>query len=149
MILFDLVCARRHRFEAWFRDGATFDEQAGRGEVGCPVCGDSSVRKAPTAPRLVSGRGEPAVSARGEAPAAGSGDEERAAGLKELRRHIESHFDYVGERFSEEARRIHYGEAERRGIRGEATPEERESLHDEGIEVVALPVPRALKEPLQ
>ena len=141
MILFDLVCARRHRFEAWFRDGATFDEQAGRGEVGCPVCGDSSVRKAPTAPRLVSGRGEPAVSAKGEAPAAGSGDEERAAGLKELRRHIESHFDYVGERFSEEARRIHYGEAAKRSIYGEASLADVRELDDEGIPVLPVPWP--------
>jgi hypothetical protein len=132
MILFKLRCAAEHEFEAWFRDGATYERQATRGQISCPDCGSSEIEKAPMAPRL----------------ARSSGAEEKKAPLspaqlrrmlQELRRHIETHCDYVGDRFAEEARRIHRGEATPRGIYGEASQEDSEALAEEGIEVARIP----------
>lgn len=141
--MLNLRCANGHGFEGWFGSDDEFMAQNGAGLVECPLCADKVVTRMPTAPRLN-------LSAAPEKPPAA---EPAAADVQALWLHAVRHMlattEDVGERFAEEARRIHYGEAERRGIRGEATPEERESLHDEGIEVVALPVPRALKEPLQ
>src|SRR5476649_1842787 len=105
MILFALRCAADHEFEGWFRDGATFDRQSAAGKIACPHCGDKSVTKAPMAPRVARSRDADAPS-----PA------QIRTALQELRRHIEANCDYVGERFAEEARRIHYGESDPRGI---------------------------------
>lgn len=124
MILFTLRCAHGHEFEGWFRDGDGFEAQHKAGEIGCPHCGDTSVEKAVMAPRL--GRSQEAK------PLAISPAQLRAA-LSELRRQIESNCDYVGTRFAEEARRIHYGETDPRGIYGEASDEESRKLADEGI----------------
>jgi hypothetical protein len=132
MILFTLRCAEAHEFEAWFRDGATYERQAARGLIACPVCGDSAIEKAPMAPRL--GRSAGAT----ETPAPPSPEQLRHM-LQQLRRQVESNCDYVGERFAEEARRIHHGESEARGIYGEATEEESSALADEGIEVARIP----------
>ncbi len=133
MILFDLKCANAHTFEAWFRDGATFEKQSAAGEVMCPICGDSKVEKAPMAPRV--------STARQRKPEA-----ERAKrigkALQELRAHIESTCEYVGDRFAEEARRIHYGEADPRGIYGRADDREAVELREEGIEFLRIPWPR-------
>jgi hypothetical protein len=128
MIVFELCCGRAHRFEAWFRDGAAFERQAASGEIACPHCGDTAVAKAPMAPRLNSARGE-ALEVR---------DAARAM-LTELRRAIESNCENVGDRFPEEARRIHYGETEGRPIYGEATSEQARDLEDEGIAVTRIP----------
>ena len=138
MILFTLRCAQSHEFEAWFRDGDGFEAQQKAGEIACPECGDSSVEKAVMAPRLTRSRQVPALS-----PA------QFRAALIEMRRQVETNCDYVGNRFAEEARRIHYNEAPARNIRGITTPEDAHALLEEGIDVMPLPVPEALKEPLQ
>jgi hypothetical protein len=126
MIVFELKCGAGHRFEAWFRDGAAYDAQAREGTVSCPVCGDTSVSKAPMAPRIGKG-GLAAEDRRREIHA------EAQKQLTELRSAIEKNFDYVGNRFAEEARRIHYGEVDPRGIYGETTPEEAKELEEEGV----------------
>ena len=115
MILFTLRCANDHEFEGWFRDSDGFDAQRAAGEIACPHCGDSSVEKGVMAPRLA--RSREAV------PPAVAVARMRKA-LTEMRRQIENHCDYVGPRFAEEARRIHYGETDPRGIYGEATDNE-------------------------
>jgi len=131
MIVFELCCAKAHRFEAWFKDGAAFELQAEAGEIACPECGDSQIVKAPMAPRLNSARGD-ALEVKGAARA-------MRGLLGELRRAVEANCDYVGERFSEEARKIHYGETEPRAIYGEATPEQAGDLADEGIAITSIP----------
>lgn len=147
MKVLNLRCANGHGFEGWFASDDDYMDQNGRGLVECPLCADRVISRMPTAPRLnLSGAREPAAPA---APAAEAKPADlQAAWLKAVRHVIENTED-VGERFPEEARRIHYGETEHRAIRGQATPEERAALHDEGIEVVAIPVPGALKGPLQ
>lgn len=135
MIQFKLKCAHNHEFEAWFRDGATYDAQSKAGEIECPLCGDQSVTKAPMAPRAIRSAGE-----RGAA-------EERAKevaqqilqAVDKLRDHVEKSSDYVGDAFAEEARRIHYGETDERNIYGEATSEETKELDDEGVEYSRIP----------
>lgn len=131
MILFDLKCGQDHVFEAWFKDSATYEAQAAADEVACPVCGDTSVDKAPMAPRISTG-----------------GDADRPPGEKmvqfvkamgELRRHVEENCDYVGGKFAEEARKIHYGEADPHNIYGEASNQEAQEMADEGIEVQKIP----------
>ena len=128
MILFDLRCAAGHDFEAWFRDGATYDQQATAGEVSCAICGSTEVSKALMAPAVAS---RPRI------------DEQRAARIlgkwREMQRHIETNFDHVGRQFPEEARKMHYGEVEKRSIYGEATRAEAKELVEEGIEVSQIP----------
>lgn len=139
MILFDLKCGEGHVFEAWFRNGATYEVQSAAGEIVCPVCGSTGVDKAPMAPCLARGEahggGDAAHLADG---AQGPGDRIRER-LREMRHQVEDHCDYVGDRFPEEARKIHYGEAEERGIYGEATDSEIRALADEGVEVLRIP----------
>jgi len=127
MILFTLRCAHGHEFEGWFRDGGMFEAQQQAGEIACPECGDASVEKAVMAPRLA--RTKEAVPSAAQFRAA----------LLEMRRQIESHCDYVGNRFAEEARRIHYGEIGAHGIYGEANEEESRELADEGIKFGRIP----------
>ncbi|MDH3593661.1 MAG: DUF1178 family protein [Rhodospirillales bacterium] len=133
MIVYDLKCRDGHQFEAWFRDSGAYDAQVEAGEVRCPVCGCTNVQKALMAPNL----------SRGEASAPAAQEDQGAAearrALLELRRQVESNCDYVGARFPEEARRIHYGESDRRGIYGETTSEEAEALKEEGVEVQRIP----------
>lgn len=132
MIVFDLKCRNDHQFQGWFKNGDAFDAQSAAGEVSCPLCGDTKVEKAPMAPRLVKSRGD-AVERRAQVMA----EVKRALG--ELRSQVEEKCDYVGDKFPEEARKIHYGETEARGIYGEATKEEADALEDEGIEVASIP----------
>ena len=129
MILFTLRCAHGHEFEGWFRDGDGFEAQQKAGEIACPECGQTAVEKALMAPRLARSR---------EASPPVTPAQFRAA-LLEMRRQVESHFDYVGERFAEEARRIHYGEIDPHGIYGEASEEESRELTDEGISFGRIP----------
>ena len=137
MILYDLVCTQDHRFEAWFRDGATFDRQQADGDIQCPICGDMDCRKAPMAPRIArAGRATRAAEARFQEL-----EQKVSAAMEELRQHVESTCDYVGDGFAEEARKMHYGETEARGIYGETSETEREALKEEGIEVQHLPWP--------
>jgi hypothetical protein len=158
MILYQLRCRKAHDFEAWFLDSATFDRQVARGDVTCPYCGTARVAKAPMAPRVASGRGdggqalEPAdrgAGLRGETPAEARASEVAARILKAvegIREHVEENCDYVGDEFAKEARRIHKGEAEERGIYGEATATEADELDDEGIKVYRLPFLRPRKK---
>ena len=129
MILFTLRCAAGHEFEAWFRDGDGFTAQQKAGEISCPDCGDSQVEKALMAPNI--GRSHKNVPALSPA--------QMRSALVQLRRQVETNCDYVGERFAEEARKIHYGEIDPHGIYGEATAEESSALADEGISVGRIP----------
>lgn len=159
MIHYDLQCAAGHAFDGWFKDSASFDTQAAAGFVTCPSCNSASVSRALMAPALGRGTGKfpkaaPAdakpEASPGEAvqPASGSAmklvadqglpDTVRAL-LQRLRAEVERSCDYVGDDFAEEARRIHYGEAETRGIYGQATSAEAEALAEEGIDVGVLP----------
>jgi hypothetical protein len=155
MKVLNLRCASGHGFEGWFASEDDFLDQNGRGLVECPVCADRTVVRLPSAPRLnLSGATEPAPDAKSTGPAAppptaGDARPELQAAWLHAVRHLMANTEDVGERFAEEARRIHYGETPQRGIRGQTTDEERRSLSDEGIEVVSIPLPRALKEPLQ
>jgi hypothetical protein len=142
MKVLNLRCAHEHRFEGWFASDDDFETQVARGLVGCPACGDSDIVKLPSAPRLnVSGLKEDGVPSDRLAAV-------QAAALQAVQQ-LMSRTEDVGERFPEEARRIHYGEVEARGIRGRASAEDAQALRDEGIEVVSLPVPAALKGPVQ
>jgi hypothetical protein len=142
MKVLNLRCAHEHRFEGWFASDDDFESQVSRGLVGCPACGDSDIVKLPSAPRLnVSG-----VKEEGGPPDRLAAVQ--AAALQAVQQ-LMSRTEDVGERFPEEARRIHYGETEARGIRGRASAEDAQALRDEGIEVVSLPVPAALKGPVQ
>ena len=145
MKVIDLRCQSGHRFEGWFASDDEFLDQNGRQMIACPLCADTLIVRLPSAPRLnLSGAREVAISA----PAAALPVDPQAQWLRAVR-HVLANTEDVGTRFATEARRIHYGEAEERGIRGQATPAERESLREEGIEVVPLQLPEALKEPLQ
>jgi len=158
MIRYALACSKGHTFESWFQNSAAYDKQAKRGLVECPHCGDSKVEKALMAPTLAGTkkRGRPSMPASMPAPApeaapaapettapvAMVSPEEREfrAKLKELRDHLTKNADNVGRKFPEEARKMHYGEAEHRSIYGEASPEEAKDLSEEGIEFHPLPV---------
>lgn len=151
MKVLDLRCANGHGFEGWFASDDEFLAQNGRGLIQCPLCDDRVITRLPSAPRLnLSGAREasPASPAQPQAAAMPRPADLQAAWLQAVR-HVIANTDDVGERFAEEARRIHYGEVPQRGIRGQATPEQREALRDEGIETLSLPVPQALKGPVQ
>jgi hypothetical protein len=145
MKVLNLQCSHSHSFEGWFASEDDFQDQLARGLVECPICGDTVVSKMLTAPRLNLGAAQPAP--RQEVMTAR--DASLQAEWLKVVRHVMANTEDVGERFAEEARRIHYGETEERGIRGQASREETEALVDEGIAVLPLPIPKALKEPLQ
>jgi len=134
MISFNLRCSSDHVFEAWFPDGKAFDRQAKQGKVACPVCGDSTVEKAPMAPNIA--RGTSRGAGRQQAMA-----KEMAGALRKLRHVVEANCDYVGDRFAEEARKIHYDETKPRNIYGETTSEEATELKEEGVEFARIPWP--------
>ena len=142
MKVLNLRCANGHGFEGWFASDDDYMDQNGRGLVECPLCTDRVISRMPTAPRLN-------LSGQRDEPAAEPMQADLQVAWMQAVKHMMANTEDVGERFPEEARRIHYGESEQRGIRGEATPEERQALHEEGIEVVPIPVPRALKGPVQ
>ena len=147
MKVLNLRCAHDHRFEGWFSSVEDFHSQGERGLVACPLCDDKTIARLPSAPRLnISTLRGDAAAPPGEAEVARA----RAQGrwLRAVRDMIDRTED-VGDRFPEEARRIHYGESAERGIRGRATPADAEALRDEGIEVVAVPVPAPLKGTIQ
>ncbi|MBL8319404.1 MAG: DUF1178 family protein [Burkholderiaceae bacterium] len=154
MKVFDLRCSKGHGFEGWFASENAFVDQQTRGLVECPLCGDHAVTRMPSAPRLnLSAAEQPAkTSATTENAGAASTSvampDLQAAWLQAVRQVIAQTED-VGEKFTEEARRIHYGESPNRGIRGAATAQQRAELLDEGIEVVAFPLPRGIDGPLQ
>jgi hypothetical protein len=154
MIRYELVCESRHTFESWFQNSRAFDAQSARGLVSCPLCGSQKVEKAIMAPRLArtDKREEPAAAPTPVATTESKADEKTPVAimspqerefrqkLKELRDHVTSNADYVGQKFPEEARKMHYGEVEHRSIYGEASPQEAKELSEEGIEFHPLPV---------
>ncbi|MBO4225510.1 DUF1178 family protein [Bradyrhizobium neotropicale] len=150
MIRYNLRCERGHAFESWFQSSSAYDSQVRRKLVACPTCGSSKVEKAIMAPQIVGKKGrETAAPAPAEQPAAAPAEStplmmaqerELRAKLKELRDHIVKNADNVGDRFPNEARKMHYGDIEHRPIYGEASPEEARSLIEEGVEVSPLPV---------
>jgi hypothetical protein len=147
MKVLNLRCANGHGFEGWFASDDEFMSQNGRGLIECPLCADRIISRMPSAPRLnLSGQRE--VAGPTSAPAPETAVPLQAQWVEAVRRMLGS-TDDVGERFPEEARRIHYGEIEARGIRGQASPDERRALLEEGIEIMSLPVPAALKGPVQ
>lgn len=135
MIVYSLQCTAGHQFDGWFRDSAAFDAQTAGHEVSCPVCGSVEVSKALMAPAVRSSKKREAVQATDMAEAQAA----VMQALKAVRREVEANCDYVGSQFAEEARRIHYGEADKRGIYGEASADEAAELVDEGIEVGQVP----------
>lgn len=143
MIRYRLKCERRHEFDAWFASSSTFDRQTKRKLISCPRCGSEKIEKALMAPRIAkSGKRK-----RTEKPATAPSDSHRVAAhgelaqaMRKLRAEIETKSEYVGPRFSEEARKIHYEETPARGIHGEATREEAQALREEGIEFFPLPI---------
>jgi len=153
MIVYQLRCGNDHEFEAWFLDSATYATQADAGDVVCPFCGDTHVQKAIMAPNISTKRAQPSADEAGHTETAHdeSGPaEERARevaekileAVGEIRRQVEENCENVGDDFAEEARRIHYGESEERGIYGNATADEAEALEEEGVEFYRLPQSR-------
>lgn len=144
MKVLDLHCSHGHGFEGWFGSEEDFQSQHARGLVECPLCGDTSVVKRLSAPRL--NLGAPAQESRNEVVAPGA--DLQAEWLRMVRK-VMAETEDVGERFPEEARRIHYGESEGRAIRGQASREETRELLEEGIGVLPLPIPKGFKDPVQ
>jgi hypothetical protein len=152
MIRYNLRCEHGHAFESWFQSSSAYESQEKRRLVSCPACGSAKVERAIMAPQIASKKGRdaapaapaPATSTEVAAPASTplmmAQERELRAKLKELRDHIVKNADNVGERFPNEARKMHYGDIEHRPIYGEASPEEARSLIDEGVEVSPLPV---------
>jgi len=158
MKVLDLQCARGHGFEGWFASNEDFESQLARGLVECPICANTTIVKRLSAPRLNLGNAK-APQEEAAATASGSASSSAPAGVPaglspEARwmravREVLASTEDVGDRFADEARKMHYGEAKERGIRGQATPEQTEALLDEGIAVMPLPIPAGLKETLQ
>ena len=135
MIKYALRCDRTHEFEGWFGSSADYDDQAARGLAECPVCGSTGVSKQIMAPAVAGTKAqrsaEPAVDPKMR--------EMMMTAMGEVRRHVEENFDYVGDAFAKEARAIHEGKSEDRGIYGEASPAEVKALVEDGVKVAPLP----------
>ena len=154
MIRYNLRCERGHAFESWFQSSAAYESQEKRKLVNCPICGSAKVERAIMAPRIVGKKGrnkaeaEPVAATPADTAAPASTptpllmaqERELRVKLKELRDHIVKNADNVGERFPNEARKMHYGDIEHRPIYGEASPDEARALIEEGVEVSPLPV---------
>ena len=153
MIRYALCCERGHAFESWFQSSSAYETQEKRKLVNCPVCGSAKVERAIMAPQIVSKKGRDSAVPAPAGPATPTDvttptstpllmaqERELRAKLRELRDHIVKNADNVGERFPNEARKMHYGDIEHRPIYGEASPDEARALIDEGVEVSPLPV---------
>jgi len=151
MIHYNLRCDRGHAFESWFQRSAAYEQQEKRKLVSCPVCGSAKVERGIMAPQIVSKKGRdiveptpaaamPATTTPASAPLVMAQEREVRAKLRELRDHILSSSDNVGERFPNEARKMHYGDIEHRPIYCEASPDEARALMEEGVEVSTLPL---------
>lgn len=164
MKVLNLQCSHQHAFEGWFGSEEDFQSQLARGLVTCPLCADPAIQKMPSAPRLnlgaaanlpaaASGSRELSVPAEAASPAqelvAVAGGPARQAEFLKALRQVMANTEDVGERFADEARAMHYGDAEQRSIRGQASRAEAMELLEEGIEVMPLPLPAAVKETLQ
>ena len=155
MIRYALACDKGHVFESWFQNSAAYDTQVKAALITCPVCNSAKVEKTLMAPGIVGAKkraGAPPASPSSPRPAADTADtatpvammspqeQEFRKKLKELRDHLTKNADYVGQKFPEEARKMHYGDIEHRSIYGEASPDQAKELHEEGIEFHPLPV---------
>ena len=140
MIKYALACDHAHTFEGWFGSSADYDDQAARGLVECPVCGSNTVKKQIMAPALA-GTKRRDVSAPDPKVRAMMMD-----AMGKVRRHVEDNFDYVGDTFAKEARAIHDGKSEERGIYGEASPKEVKALVEDGVKIAPLPPKPPTKE---
>lgn len=155
MKVLDLQCAQAHVFEGWFASEDDFAGQLARGLVACPMCGDVAVTKKPSAPRLnLGGTREPvdtkpSDNTRQDVAVAGNDEAALQTAWLAMARRVVANTEDVGERFAEEARRIHYGETKERGIRGRASAADADALREEGIEVIGMPIPEPLKGSLQ
>ncbi|AGU50685.1 hypothetical protein VAPA_1c36020 [Variovorax paradoxus B4] len=158
MKVLDLRCSHGHGFEGWFASNEAFETQLAAGLVECPVCADTRIVKLLSAPRLNLGNAKAPAEAAAAASSSASPAPAKAQAPAELSpearwmravREVLAKTEDVGDRFADEARRMHYGEAEERGIRGQATREQTEALLEEGIPVLPLAIPAALKETLQ
>lgn len=148
MKVFNLRCAHGHGFEGWFASEDDYVDQTERGLVECPLCSDKAITRLPSAPRLnLSGAREPRQESKPGPVVQPPPEASMEAMWLQAVQHVLSHTEDVGAQFTEEARRIHYGESEQRGIRGQATAEQRAELADEGIEVMQLPLPKGLDGP--
>ena len=134
MIRFALICEHEHEFEGWFRSNDDFDTQKKRGFVDCPTCGSHKVQKALMAPAVSTARKQETI-----ALAMGEAQKQALAQLKAMAEKVRENADYVGDKFAEEARKIHFGESDPRGIYGEATLDEAKSLAEDGIEFMPIP----------
>jgi len=149
MKVFNLCCDQDHLFEGWFASGDEFDRQLEASLIECPVCASTDVRKLLSAPRLNLGNSLDVSESSGKEAVAMPNDESMRSMMLQIARHVAANSEDVGERFPEEARRIHYDEAPKRSIRGVASKEEAAELKDEGIEVMPVPFGNLLKNPLQ
>jgi hypothetical protein len=159
MILYDLICDKEHAFDSWFRNSSAVEKLVKAGQVVCPACGSVKVKKAIQAPNISPSKKRGSapsptlpVPAPTTEPTVPAGEpnvvhavEKMTEAFNELRKTIEKNFENVGDKFPDEARKIHYGEAPERGIYGDATPKEAQDLNEEGISVVALPWPKKRK----
>nr|WP_316639243.1 DUF1178 family protein [uncultured Roseateles sp.] len=163
MLVLNLSCTHGHGFEGWFGSGDDYESQQQHKLLSCPICGDEQITRLPSAPRLnvshlrggarppeqeVAPEAKPAPAPAVPAPTVPMNEQMQAQWLKAVA-HVIKNTEDVGDQFAEEARRIHYGEAELRGIRGSATADDTAALLDEGIEVAQLPLPVARKGPVQ
>lgn len=151
MIRYALICDAAHEFESWFASSASFEDQAKRGFVSCPVCNSAKVERAVMSPNVARtdlGPKSPAPAVEASAPAAAPPApvalmSEKEQAFREmvtaLHRHVSENAEHVGQRFADEALKIHHGEAEERAIYGEATPDDARMLHEEGVEFLPLP----------
>ncbi len=143
MKVLNLQCQHGHGFEGWFESVAAYEDQDARGLLSCPLCGDQHVMRMPSAPRLN------LSTTRRDEPDLKSVEQRVQAMWKQAVEHVMANTEDVGEQFADEARRIHYGQAEVRGIRGQVTPDDAQALKDEEIDIFTLPVPAAPKGTLQ
>ncbi|MDO8277553.1 MAG: DUF1178 family protein [Burkholderiaceae bacterium] len=149
MKVLDLQCAHQHAFEGWFASDDDFQDQLARGLVECPMCGDAQITKMLSAPRLNLGASRDNTAPEKDQVVSAPQDPALQKAWLRMVRHVMANTEDVGEKFAEEARRIHYGETTSRDIRGQASREETAALIEEGISVLPLPLPPALKGPLQ
>jgi len=142
VVIYDICCDNEHQFEGWFREPDDFNRQLEDGLLACPVCGSHDVRKLPTGSKILVGEGR-----RNKPGEMHPSSEKVARFVEQLSEYIEQNFTDVGDRFPEEARKVYYGESDLKNIYGNADPNEIAELHEEGIEVIPVPVPlRSVKK---
>lgn len=136
MVIYDIGCDNEHQFEGWFREPEDYHRQLENGQLDCPVCGSRNVRKLPTGSKILTGEGRHDSKAENRISR-----ESVERVVEELADYIEQNFTDVGDEFPEQARKVYYGETDLKNIYGNANSEEVEELHEEGIEVIPIPVP--------